>query len=140
MGEEKSKFTKEELQFLKNFEEQTTEMEMAQVRELNMYCNISFQYAKTYSNYVKDWEKVRQEMQNKLNSNNLPDDISPKVFEETIKIANKIIEKKLKKVKNNFEEKFGESIFNYLGTDGKTKGCLGVFLFIIAGISGLFLV
>jgi hypothetical protein len=43
-------------------------------------------------------------------------------------------------VQKNFEIKFGESIFNYLGSNGKTKGCLGVIVFfIITGISLFFL-
>ncbi len=61
-------------------------------------------------------------------------------YQESKRQRDKIIEKKLEKVRRNFENKFGESIFNYLGKDGKTKGCLGMVLFFIAtGISLFYL-
>ena len=128
---DKQLFTKEEKQLLENFKKQSTEMEEIQIAELDYGCNVSFQYAKTYSNYVKDWEKTKKKMLDQLETGNLPPDTSPEFHKEVIEIGDCIIKDKLRKVRKNFERKFGKSIFNYLRKDGKTKGCLGIFLFFI---------
>jgi len=38
-----------------------------------------------------------------------------------------IMKKKLSIVQGTFEKKFGESIFNFLGPDGKAKKIFGIF-------------
>ncbi|HRH23031.1 MAG TPA: hypothetical protein PK295_00150 [Candidatus Magasanikbacteria bacterium] len=129
-------FTEEEMEFLKNFAAQTLIGEMAQVDDLKQNCDVSFQYAKTHSVYIKDWEKVKAGMEENLRTGNVHSDFTPAVYKEMIHIADQIVEKKLKKVRNDFEEKFGEPIYNYLDKDGKTKSCFGVVLLfgIVGGI------
>ncbi|MFA7170860.1 MAG: hypothetical protein WC180_02615 [Candidatus Paceibacterota bacterium] len=111
-----------ELECLKNYERQAREMEDLQIIDLDRNCNVSFQYAKTYSVYVRDWEKTKDRMVEQLETGALPPDTGAEFYKKMIEIGDKIIEDKLKKVQVNFENKFGESIFNYLGEDGKAKG------------------
>ncbi len=118
---EKENLSQEEIDNLENFEKQTREIEEMQILDLDKNCNVSFQYAKTYSNYVKDWERTKEKMVQQLESGNLPPDTSMEFHKKIIEIGDNIMEEKLEKVRNNFENKFGESIFNYLGKDGKTK-------------------
>jgi hypothetical protein len=128
---QQSSLTKKEKETLEQFRKQTEEMEMAQVMDLNINCNNPYQFAKTHSVYVKDWEKTKQQMIDKLESGDLPNDTRPEVLREMIKIGDEIIEEKLKHVREGFTLKFGKSIFDYIGNDGKTKGCLGVVLFFV---------
>lgn len=127
----KSRLTKEEKQFLKDFEEQTRMMENMQVMDLDQNCDHPSIYAKTHSTYIKSWEQTKQQMEEKLENGELPPDTSAAVIEEMIKIGDKIINEKLEKVQRNFSRKFGESIFNYLGSDGKAKSCLPIVLLVI---------
>jgi hypothetical protein len=127
---------KEEEQSLKEMKIQLLTNELQQIDELNKHCNVSFQYAKTYSSYVKDWENTKEQMLDQLNSGQLPPDTSPEFHKEVIKVIDIVIKSKLEYAQKSFELKFGESIFNYLGKDGKTKGCFGVILFLII-FSGL---
>ena len=140
MSAKKQSLTKEEQKLLKNFKEQTEEMEMTQVKDLNINCNSPYQFAKTHSVYVKDWKKTKQQMLDKLDSGNLPENTRPQVMQEMIKIGDEIIEKKLEYVRKGFMLKFGKSIYDYIGYDGKTKGCLGaVLFFIITGAAIIYL-
>ena len=62
-----------------------------------------------------------------MKSGVLPPDVSANLFQAVIKASDEIIEKKLKKVRDAFQAKFRESIFNYIGLDGKTKKLFGIF-------------
>jgi len=119
--------TSEEEQFLKNWIVQMEAGEMAQVQDLIDNCNITFQFAKTHSVYVKDWEKTKNRMEDNLNRGVLPPDVSANLHRAIIDASDKVMQKKLKKVQDAFQRKFGESIFNYLGSDGKTKKLFGIF-------------
>jgi len=128
--------TEEERECLAIFEKQTIDAEEIQIAELDCGCSSSFQYAKTYSNYVKDWERTKKKMLDQIDTGELPPDTTLEFHKEIIVAGDRIMKNKLEKVRINFESKFGESIFNYLGKDGKTKGCLGMFLFFIfTGVS-----
>lgn len=122
-----NKLTKEEKEILDNMTSQFHEIEMNQVMDLVANCDNKFQFAKTHSTYIKDWEKTKKYMQDKLSSGNLPPNTSKDLFQAIISESDKIIQDKLKKVQFFFETKFGESIFNYLGKDGKTKKIFGLF-------------
>lgn len=118
---ENQKLSKKDLDSISDFEKYAKDGEDLQILDLDQNCNISFQYAKTYSNYVQDWERTKSRMLEQLNTGNLPPDTSPELHEAMIEALDRVMEYKLEKVRNNFQNKFGESIFNYLGQDGKTK-------------------
>jgi len=122
-----NKLTSEEREQLKNWIAQMEAGEMAQVQDLIDNCNITYQFAKTHSVYIKDWEKTKQQMENNLNNNVFPPGVSANLFRAIINASDEVMQKKLKKVQNAFQQKFGESIFNYLGPDGKTKKLFGIF-------------
>jgi hypothetical protein len=116
-----------EREYLKAFITQAGIAEVAQVRDLIENCNIAFQFAKTHSVYLKDWEKTKKQMEGRLGNGNLPPGISPQLFKAIMDASEQIEQRKLKAVRDAFQEKFGESIYNYLGTDGKTKKLFGMF-------------
>jgi len=122
-----NKLTREEQEQLKNWIVQMEVGEMAQAQDLIDNCNITFQFAKTHSVYVKDWEKTKEQMENNLKNGVLPPGVSANLFRAIIDGSEEVMQKKLKKVQNAFQRKFGESIFNYLGPDGKTKKLFGIF-------------
>ena len=101
--------------------------EMAQVKDLIDNCNVSYQFAKTHSTYIKDWEKTKLEMEENLKNGILPPGASKNLFRAIIDATERIIQKKLEMVRYAFEIKFKESIYNYLGPDGKTKKLFGIF-------------
>ena len=119
--------TSEEEQFLKNWITQMEAGEMAQVQDLIDNCNITFQFAKTHSVYIKDWEKTKNQMEDNLSRGVLPPGVSKNLFRAIIGGSDDVMQRKLKKVQDAFQRKFGESIFNYLGPDGKTKKLFGIF-------------
>lgn len=122
-----NKLNSDEKKQLEEWTKQLKRVEMAQAQELIDHCNISFQFAKTHSNYVKDWEKTKENMELRLENNDLPPGVSSILFRAMIDSADKVIEKKLEKVRDAFGDKFNESIYNYLGSDGKTKKLFGIF-------------
>jgi len=122
-----NKLAPEEENQLKNWIAQMEAGEMAQVRDLINNCNITFQFAKTHSIYLTDWEKTKQQMENNLNNGILPPNVSANLFRAIINASEEVMQRKLKKVRKGFEKKFGESIYNYLGPDGKTKKLFGLF-------------
>lgn len=117
----------EEQQNLKKWVAQIEIGERAQVQELFVNCNSAFQFAKTHSTYIKDWEKTKQKMEEDLKNGNLPPGVSANLHRAVIDATEKVIQRKLEMVRMLFESKFGESIFNYLGSDGKTKKLFGIF-------------
>ena len=122
-----NKLTSEEQEQLKNWITQMETGEMSQVQDLIDNCNITYQFAKTHSVYVKDWEKTKQRMEENLKNGVLPPGVSANLHRAIIDVSEEVMQKKLKKVQNAFQRKFGESIFNYLGPDGKTKKLFGIF-------------
>jgi len=119
--------TQEEEKILKDFIINLENGEMAQVRDLMENCDVTYQFAKTHSNYVKDWEKTKQQMEGRLETGNLPPNTSANLWREMINESDKIMQKKFQMVQGAFSMKFDESIFNYLGPDGKTKKIFGIF-------------
>src|SRR3989344_7124100 len=111
--------TTEEQEQLKNWITQMESGEMAQTQDLIDNCNITYQFAKTHSVYVKDWETTKNRMEGNLKSGILPPGVSANLFRAIIDASEEVMQKKLKRVRKGFEKKFGESIYNYLGPDGK---------------------
>ena len=62
--------TSEEQGQLKNWVAQMEAGEMAQVQDLIQNCNVTFQFAKTHSVYIKDWEKMKGQMEGNLERGN----------------------------------------------------------------------
>lgn len=124
---DKGNLSTEEKEYLKNYVSQIEAGEMAQVQDLIDNCSITFQFAKTHSVYLKDWEKTKERMENNLKNGILPPGVSANLHRAIIDTTDEIMQKKLKMVKDAFEVKFGESIFNYLGPDGKTKWLFEIF-------------
>lgn len=122
-----NELTSEEQEQLRNWIAQMEAGEMAQVQDLIDNCNITFQFAKTHSVYIKDWEKMKQRMEDNLKNGVLPPGVSANLFRAIINASDEVMQKKLKNVQNAFQQKFGESIFNYIGSDGKTKKLFGIF-------------
>ena len=122
-----NKLTSEEREQLKNWIARIEAGEMAQVQDLIDNCNISFQFAKTHSAYVKDWEKTKQQSEEKLKNGVLPPGSSANLYRAIIDATDKVMQQKLVMTRDAFQNKFGESIYNYLGPDGKTKKLFGIF-------------
>jgi hypothetical protein len=122
-----NKLTKEEQEHLENWISQMEIGENAQVEDLIENCDITFQFAKTHSSLLKDWERTKEQMENNLKNNILPPGVSPNLFRAIIDNSDKVMKRKLKRIQDAFAQKFGESIFNYLGPDGKTKKLFGIF-------------
>jgi hypothetical protein len=117
----------EERGFLENWAAQAEAGEMAQVQDLIDNCNVSFQFAKTHSVFLKDWEQTKGRMEENLKNGVLPPGVSENLHRAIIDATDKVMEKKLEAVREAFQIKFGESIYNYLGQDGKTKKLFGLF-------------
>lgn len=124
---DKNNLTPEEQEHLKNWVAQMEAGEMAQAQDLIDNCNITYQFAKTHSVYVKDWEKVKQQMEDNLRNSVLPPGVSANLFRAIIDASEEVMQRKLEKVRDAFQKKFGEPIYNYLGPDGKTKKLFGIF-------------
>lgn len=123
----KEALTLDEKRYLDNWAEMLQKDEMAQAQDLIDNCDISFQFAKTHSVYVKDWEKTKKQMEDRLVSGDLPPGASANLLRAMIDVSDKIYQKKFEIVRQAFAAKFGESIYNYLGPDGKTRKFLGLF-------------
>lgn len=119
-------FTQEEQSFLEKFRQQLDYQEMAQAQELIQECNNKYQFAKTHSVYVKDHENFKENLHKKISLNQL-ETLPKHVALEMIKISDEVMKQKLILVQLAFMRKFGESIFNFLGSDGKTKKLFGIF-------------
>src|SRR3989344_2280961 len=91
--------TKEEQENLKNWISQMETGEMSQVQDLINNCNISFQFAKTHSIYLKDWEKTKERMENNLKSGILPPGVSANLHRAIIDATDEIIQRKLEIVR-----------------------------------------
>jgi len=117
----------EEQKQLETWKKQAEKGEMKQVEDLFLHCNNRFQFAKTHSVYIKDWEKTKDRMETNLKNGILPPGVSANLHREIIGATDKIIQKKLAMVRVLFGDKFGESIYNYLGQDGKTKSIFDIF-------------
>ena len=100
--------------------------ELDQVEDLVKNCHNKYVFAKTHSAYIKDWEATKARMEDDLSIGKLPPGISTNLHSAIIAETSKIIDKKLEAVREAFQIMFGESIYNYLGKDGKTK-FLGIF-------------
>lgn len=119
--------TEKENKLLWNWIENAEAGEMAQVKDLLLNCHNKYQFAKTHSVYIKDWEATKARMIEKLENGILPRDTSAAFFETMIKATDVIMERKFAAVRHAFQMKFGESIYNFLGPDGKTKKLFGIF-------------
>lgn len=124
--DERNNLTAEERSHLTSLSKQMLEGELAQAKDLIANCKNKYQFAKTHSTYTKDWEKTLARMESDLSRGKLPLGVSANLHKAVIVEASKIIEAKLETVREAFQMKFGESIYNYLGADGKTK-FLGIF-------------
>ncbi|MDO8561352.1 MAG: hypothetical protein Q7S05_00810 [bacterium] len=123
---EEYELTKEERAHLDTLCQQLLAGELAQARDLIRNCNNKYQFAKTHSAYIKDWENTRSRMESDLAKGKLPPGVSAGMQKAAIAEMAKIIDAKLETVREAFQMKFRESIYNYLGSDGKTK-FLGIF-------------
>lgn len=119
--------TTEEQGQLKNWITRIEEGEMTQVIDLIKNCNVTFQFAKTHSNYVEDWENAKARMETNLQKGILPPGVSANLHRAIIDGSDRVMQMKLESVREAFQIKFGESIYNYLGADGKTKKLFGIF-------------
>ncbi len=118
----------EENEVLRAFIAQTYSAEMAQAEDLISNCNNPYQFAKTHSTYVKDWEKTKSNMENGLKPEVvLPPHMTKNLLEAMILESENIIQMKLTNIRNAFQIKFRESIYKYIGPDGKTKKLFGIF-------------
>ncbi len=70
---------------------------------------------------------MKEKMEANLKSGTLPLGVSVNLFRAIIDLSEEVIQKKLEMVRYAFKQKFEESIYNYLGKDGKTKKLFGIF-------------
>lgn len=114
-------------EWLKYFATQMEAEEMSQIYNLVQSCNNPFQFAKTHSMYVNDWKKQKEMMENNLLKGIFPPGVDADLFQQIINISDNIVQKKLKIIQFTFQNKFKESIFNYLKSDGTTRKLFGIF-------------
>ncbi len=132
---EEANLSEKDEKYLEDWIDRVNSGEMGQLEDLVLNCDNKFQFAKTHSTYIKDWEKTKSEMEYNLKTNNLPPDVSPELYSLIISETDEIIKNKLDMTKKYFYLKFNESIYNYLGKDGKTSSCFGFFaLLVLTGI------
>ncbi|OHA58397.1 MAG: hypothetical protein A2571_01295 [Candidatus Vogelbacteria bacterium RIFOXYD1_FULL_44_32] len=124
---DKNTLTSEEQEQLNDYFTQVQAGEMAQIKDLIENCNSAYQFAKTHSTYIKDWEKTKQQSETKIKNGILPPGVSNNLYRAIIDTTDEVIQQKLERVRDAFQVKFGESIYNYLGPDGKTKKFFGIF-------------
>jgi len=96
--------TSEEQKQLNNYTKTIEKGEMDQAKDLFLNCNNKFQFAKTHSVYVKDWEKTKERMENNLRNGILPPGVSADLHREIINATDKIIQKKIRDGQNAFRE------------------------------------
>lgn len=121
------RFSGEEKKIIETALLQMQEAEINQSQDLIQNCNNKFQFAKTYSTYIEDWEKTKRGFEELISKNIFPEGMSKKLVEAILEGSEEIIQGKLRVVSTVFQMKFGESIFNYLGPDGKRKKLFGIF-------------
>lgn len=119
--------TLKEQEQAKNWIIQMEKGEMTQVQDLVQNCKVTFQFAKTHSMYVKDWKKMKTKMEVNLRNGILPPGVSANLYRAIIDGSERVMQMKLESVREAFQILFGESIYNYLGPDGKTKKLFGIF-------------
>lgn len=119
--------TPEEEEILSNFMTNVVQGEMLQTQDLIENCHDPRQFANTHSAYLKDWEKTNQHSEEKLQKGILPPGTSVSLYRAIINASDEVNQRKLEIVRDAFQKKFGESIYNYLGSDGKTKKLFGLF-------------
>lgn len=121
------KLSHDEIAALERFLLQSQEVEKAQALELIEYCNNKYQFAKTYSVYIEDWEKTKGKMLEAIRTNKLPPGTSKEFMENMIEISEGVIKQKLDILRPAFQKKFGESIDSFLAPDGKRRKIFGLF-------------
>lgn len=109
------KFSKEEIRFLNKFHEELSLGETQQLNDLEWNCNNRFQFAKTHSVLLKDWKNQRLKILEQIKGNEYNASLRPEVVHEMVRIGDRVMKKKMRRIRDAFERKFGESIFNYLG-------------------------
>ena len=117
----------EEKKMLDTLVSQIMEGELQQTQELIKNCNNKYQLAKTHSTLLKDWEKTKAKMENNLSIGKLPPGTSANFYKSLIDETQKMMDAKFETIREAFSLKFGESIYNYLGKDGKIKKFFGIF-------------
>lgn len=95
--------------------------EINQADELIKECNDRMAFAKAHSDFVKDWEKKKKEMEDDLKNRILPPNTSFQYNRALVDEIDEVIKRKLIRVQKGFFIKFNESIFKYLGKDGKAR-------------------
>jgi thermostable 8-oxoguanine DNA glycosylase len=122
-----NQFTEEEWKIINSFRDKVGQVESEQLYDLMANCKNKYRFAKTHSVFIKDWEKTRQGMSEAVASGKVPLGTTPAIVEEMICIGDDMIKSKLFRMQMFFQLKWSESIFNYLGPDGKTKKLFGLF-------------
>ena len=89
--------TEQEKIALEGICKQMMDGELAQTKDLIQNCNNKYQFAKTHSIYLKDWEKMRAQMESNLATGKLPPNVSENLHKAVIAEAAKIIEAKLER-------------------------------------------
>ncbi|HED38015.1 MAG TPA: hypothetical protein ENI76_07210 [Ignavibacteria bacterium] len=105
-----NKLTSEEQKQLENWITQMETIEMTQAQDLIDNCNVAYQFAKTHSVYVKDWEKTKQKLEENLRNGILSPGVSANLHKEIIDASDEMMQNKLKKFKmlfnTNLESQF----------------------------------
>lgn len=124
---DKYNLTAKESNKLEELREHFWNTEMDQLTELFLNCKNKYQLAKTHSNYIKDFEKIKEESTVLIESGNTPDDLSVNFYKAYLEMYENIINEKCEKLRNRFYTLFGEDIYNYLDKSGKSKKIFGIF-------------
>jgi hypothetical protein len=86
--------TSKEQRYLKNWVVQMEAGEIAQAQDLIDNCNITFQFAKTHSVYIKDRGKTKQQMEDNLSRSIFPHGVSADLFRTIIDASDEGVKKK----------------------------------------------
>jgi len=124
---ETTQLTEAQQQQLNAFLKALREGENKQVMDLFGAKPSALVIASTHDAYVRDWEKTKKHMESNLAKGIFPPDTNKEFYAELLRQTDLIMKEKLVRVQQMFEMLYGESLFNYLGTDGKRKRFLGIF-------------
>lgn len=111
MGKNQDKFSNEQWQYLQAFKRNAEAAEAEQLEDLLTNCTNKFQFAKTYTQYEKDWNQTKRHMLAQQGKENAP---KPHVLDEMIAIGERLIEAKKSRMAEHFQTTWNESIFNYI--------------------------
>jgi len=84
-----------------------------------------YSFAKFFCDYIKELEKMKKEIKDHLESNNIPSGLSINLYNQMIIALDTIKKISFEEIKPIYERKFNESFYTYINEEGKMKSVFG---------------